>query len=76
MNWPDALQWPAMLVTLAAAWLTASKRRHRRWMGFGAFIASNVLWVAWGWHTQSWALIVLQFGLFAMNLRGLHENPE
>lgn len=69
-----ALQWPAMVVTLFAGWLTASKHRHRRWLGFGAFVVSNLLWLAWGWHTGAWALIVLQVGLFVMNLRGLREN--
>jgi hypothetical protein len=76
MNMIDDLQWPAMVVTLIAAWLIASKRRSRRYWGFGTFVASNVLWIVWGWHTSSYALIVLQVGLFAMNLRGIRENPE
>ena len=75
MDGIGALQWPAMVVTLAAGWLTASSRRHRRWLGFVTFVISNLLWIVWGWHTGAWALIALQFGLFAMNLRGLRENP-
>ena len=73
-----ALQWPAMLVTLLAAWLVASQQQQRkRSWGFWCFILSNLLWVVWGWHTQAWALIVLQFGLFALNLRGARKNdPE
>ncbi|MBA3487689.1 MAG: hypothetical protein H0T88_10980, partial [Lysobacter sp.] len=52
----DALQWPAMVVTLIAAWLIASQtRRHRNW-GFWCFVASNVLWVVWGLHDQAYAL--------------------
>jgi hypothetical protein len=76
MNALDAIQWPAMAFTLVAAWFVASKHRVRRHWGFGLFIVSNVLWIVWGWHTSSYALIVLQLGLFVMNLRGSKENPE
>jgi hypothetical protein len=70
----DALQWPAMAVTLAAAWLVGSRRPRRRVWGFACFTASNVLWIAWGWHDGAWALIALQVGLFALNLRGIGKN--
>jgi hypothetical protein len=73
----DLIQWPAMLVTIVAAWLTASSARQRREWGFRLFLASNVLWVAWGWHDGAWALVALQFVLAAMNLRGMRRNdPE
>ena len=62
-------------VTLVGAWLVASKHRTRRYWGFGTFMLSNALWIGWGVHTSSWALIVLQVGLFAMNVRGAKENP-
>jgi hypothetical protein len=70
----DAVQWPAMAVTLVAAWLVASTKKSRREAGFWWFIGSNVLWVAWGWHTHAWALIALQVGLCAMNVRGAVKN--
>lgn len=70
----DALQWPAMAVTLVAAWLVASQARRRRNWGFWCFVASNMLWVAWGLHDQAYALVALQFGLFALNLRGVRKN--
>lgn len=73
----DALQWPAMLATLAAAWMVASQRKRKRNWGFWVFILSNVLWLAWGWHTKAWALMALQLGLFALNLRAARKNdPE
>ena len=73
----DAMQWPAMAVTLFAAWLVASQSRRKRSLGFWCFVASNVLWVAWGWHDSAYALIALQFGLFALNVRGARKNePE
>ena len=59
-----------MVVTLAASWLVASKEDKRRNAGFWVFLISNALWAAWGWHTQAWALISLQLGLAAMNIRG------
>jgi hypothetical protein len=70
----DTLQWPAMIVTLAASWLVASSSKHRRNYGFWCFVVSNALWVAWGWHAQAYALIALQFGLFALNLRGVRKT--
>ena len=70
----DLLQWPAMAVTVAAAYLVASSRERRRSIGFWLFLVSNALWVAWGWHTQAYALIVLQFCLAAMNVRGAMKN--
>jgi hypothetical protein len=66
----DAVQWPAMAVTLLAAWLVASTAKSRRHLGFWFFIASNALWIVWAWHTHAWGLIALQVGLFAMNIRG------
>ncbi len=72
----DALQWLAMAVTLFAAWLVASTHKSRRAAGFWWFIASNVLWIAWAWHARAWALIALQVGLFAMNVRGAKKNES
>ena len=70
----DAIQWPAMAVTLVAAWLVASTKKSRREAGFWWFVASNVLWVTWGWHAHAWALIALQVGLFGLNVRGAMKN--
>ncbi len=66
----DWLQWPAMVVTVLAAWLVASKREKLRFAGFWVFLLSNLLWIAWGWQTGAIALIVLQVCLAAMNIRG------
>ncbi|MEJ6655838.1 MAG: hypothetical protein QNL70_07510 [Pseudomonas sp.] len=72
----NLLQWPAMVVTLVAAWLVGSRNRTKRLLGFLCFIGSNLLWVIWGWHADAWALIALQVGLFLMNLRGTRKNAE
>jgi hypothetical protein len=72
----DFLQWPAMLASVLAAWLVASTHAHRRNLGFWVFIVSNVLWTAWGWHTQAYALIVLQVVLALMNVRGLRKTEK
>lgn len=72
----DAIQWPAMAVTLIAAWLVASRSAKRRAHGFWWFIASNVLWITWGWHDGAWALIALQVGLFTLNVRGAVKNER
>jgi hypothetical protein len=72
----DFLQWPAMAVTLFASYQIGSKRRQRRVFGFVMFILSNLLWIAWGWHDEAWALIALQGGLMAMNIRGIVKNEH
>jgi hypothetical protein len=74
MNPLDALQWPAMVVTILAAWLVGAQNKTRRNLGFWCFLASNVLWTAWAWHAHAWALIVLQFFLAATNIRGVRKN--
>jgi hypothetical protein len=74
MDWIDMLQWPAMFVTMTAAWLIASLRKSRRRVGFWLFLVGNVLWIAWGWHDQAWALIVLQLFLALENIRGVKKN--
>ena len=66
----DWIQWPAMLVTVVAWWLVASKREGRRNVGFWFFLGSNALWVAWSLHSGAIALVVLQVYLAAMNIRG------
>jgi len=70
----NAVQWPAMAATPAAGWLVASKAKRRRGLGFWIFILSNALWVLWGWHDGAYALIMLQLGLFVLNVRGAHNN--
>lgn len=72
----DFLQWPAMVASVAAAWLVASTRARRRNVGFWVFLVSNVLWVIWGWSTRAWALIALQVILAAMNVRGLKKTEK
>lgn len=74
MNWIDWLQWPAMLVTVIAAWLVASQKKFKRNWGFWLFLLSNVLWIIWGLHDKAYALIVLQVFLAALNIRGAMKN--
>ena len=70
------LQWPAMLATVIAAWLIASKAERRRAIGFWCFLAGNVLWIAWGWHAHAYALIVMQVALAGLNLRGVKKTAD
>jgi hypothetical protein len=70
----DALQWPAMVVTIGGAGLVASTRRIRRNIGFWLFLISNVMWIVWALHVDAPALIVLQLGLAAMNIRGARKT--
>ena len=74
MNYLDLLQWPAMLVTVIAAWLVASQAKRRREVGFWCFLFGNVLWTLWGWHDGAYALVALQAALAALNIRGAYKN--
>jgi hypothetical protein len=74
MSWLDALQWPAMIVTVIAAWLVASQRKFKRNWAFWIFLLSNILWIIWGLHDGAYALIVLQVGLGVLNIRGAIKN--
>lgn len=70
----DLTQWPAMLITIIAAWFVASTQRRRRRIGFWLYLVSNVLWVVWGLHTSAYALVLLQGALAAMNIRGERKS--
>jgi hypothetical protein len=63
-----------MAVTVLAAWLVGARSARRRKLGFWCFLLSNVLWIAWGWSAHAYALVVLQFALAAMNIRGARKN--
>ena len=70
----DALQWPAMVVTLISAWLVACKAKPKRNLGFYFFVVSNILWMIWGWFDGAYALIVMQTGLLILNVLGVLNN--
>jgi len=70
----NAIQWPAMVVTVIAAWMIASQKKFKRNWGFWLFILSNVLWIVWGLHDGGYALVVLQVCLAFLNIRGAMKN--
>jgi hypothetical protein len=76
MSLLDLVQWPAMAITVTAAWFVASTDKSRRHVGFWLYLVSNVLWVIWGVHSKAYALITLQFLLAAMNIRGERKSAE
>jgi hypothetical protein len=76
MAYLDLIQWPAMVVTVVAAWYVSSTQKRRRNFGFWLFITSNVLWVVWGVYAHAYALIALQISLAAMNIRGAVKSEK
>lgn len=70
----NALQWPAMAVTVVASYLVASQSKRRRTWGFWLFLAGNALWLGWGWYAGAAALMVLQVVLAILNIRGARKN--
>lgn len=76
MDWLNLLQWPAMAVTVIAAWLVGSSKEGRRNAGFWVFLVSNALWVAWGLNAGAPALVVLQVALALLNIRGAFKSDK
>ena len=76
MEWLDSIQWPAMVVTVIAAWMIASRKKFKRNWAFWIFLLSNVLWIVWGWHDGAYALILLQAALAAINVRGALKTSD
>ncbi len=76
MPWLDLLQWPAMAVTVWAAWLVRASQESRRNVGYWVFLLNNALWIGWGVHSGAWGLVVLQIALAAMNVRGARKTED
>lgn len=72
----DWMQWPAMAVTILAAWFVASRSPTRRLIGFWLFLTSNALWIVWGVPARAYALVLLQLCLALMNVRGERRNSK
>jgi len=70
------LEWPAMAITLAAAWWMGSTKQQKRIIAFGMLIVGNLMWIGWGWGDEAWALIALNVGLLALNIRAIMKNEE
>jgi len=65
-----------MAITVVAAWMVGSQRKFKRNWGFWLFLLSNIVWIVWGVGDRAYALIVLQFALAAMNIRGAVKNQS
>jgi hypothetical protein len=70
------LEWPAMAISLAAAYWLGSTRPKKRIVAFGMLILGNLMWIAWGWGDGAWALIALNVGLMALNVRAIIKNEK
>lgn len=70
------LEWPAMAISLAAAWWMGSRRARERVVAFALLIMGNLMWIAWGWGERAWGLIALNLGLMALNVRGIVKNEN
>lgn len=65
-----------MIATLLSTWLVAEQSKTKREWGFWLFLVSDALWAAWGCYAKAYALIILQFGLAALNIRGVAKNKR
>ena len=54
----------------------ASRKADKRMVGFWLMVVSNLMWILWGWHDEAWALVALQVGLMALNVRGIVKNEH
>lgn len=76
MDLSALLEWPAMAISLAAAWWMGSRKPGKRIVAFGMLIVGNLMWLAWGWGEDARALIALNVGLLALNVRGIIKNEQ
>ncbi|MBL8496836.1 hypothetical protein ABF87_06450 [Nitrosomonas sp. JL21] len=78
MNIPEDLlnyiQWPAMVVTITAAWYVGAERKDNRNWGFWMLLLSNLLWFIWAIPHSAWALALLQVSLAITNIRGVWKS--
>jgi hypothetical protein len=70
------LEWPAMAISLAAAWWMGSTKAKKRIVAFVLLIIGNLMWIAWGWGEGAWALIALNVGLMGLNVRAIMKNED
>ena len=70
------LEWPAMAISLASAWWMGSKNATKRIIAFCMLIVGNLMWIGWGWGEDARALIALNVGLLALNVRGIIKNEK
>jgi hypothetical protein len=68
------LQWPALGMSLAGAWMVADPRASYHAAGFACFLLANVLWLAWGVNARAWALVIMQLLFTITSIRGLWSN--
>jgi hypothetical protein len=68
------LQWPAMALSVAGSWFVADPMASLRLLGFVLFLLANIAWLAWGWHTRAWALVIMQAVFTLTSIRGLWSN--
>jgi len=76
MDFLALLEWPAMAISLAAAWWMGSRKPGKRIAAFCMLIVGNLMWIGWGWGEDARALIALNLGLLAMNVRGILKNED
>jgi len=72
----NLIQWPAMIVTISAAWYVGAERKDKRNWGFWLFLLSNLLWCIWAIPNSAWALAILQISLAIMNIRGVLKSEK
>ncbi len=70
----NLIQWPAMIVTITAAWYVGAERKDNRNWGFWLLLLSNFLWLIWAIPHSAWALALLQVSLAITNIRGVWKS--
>ena len=65
-----------MAVSLVAAYWMGSKKADKRIVAFLMLSAGNLMWIAWGWGEDAFALIALNVGLLLLNVRGILKNEK
>jgi hypothetical protein len=66
----NALQWSAAIISVLGAWCVGARAADARRVGFALFLASNVLWLAYGLATRQWGIVLMQAAFTVTSIRG------
>jgi hypothetical protein len=69
------LQLLATILTAVGTFLVAQTDANLRFIGFGVWFCSNLLWMAWAARTKNAGGILVTYCLnFSLNLLGIYNN--
>lgn len=69
------LEYPACALSILGALLVSSRGSRQRRIGFGIWILSNLLLIAWAGNQSACGMLAMYVFFLGTSLRGWHANP-